>query len=434
MKKFSILMAGLAMSGTAFAQTSDEPNRLIMNYPGGMGGKSFSMEYIDYLSFDRIDGDVKAEIEIHTVDRDQLSVSITRSEACEGFLIDVMAAPLARQLADPVRMISYMEDKKLDTYYEDFDHGNLSGISLQPNGEYCIVTVGIDRLGTLAGVAREYFKVPGLPTVGNPQVAAEQLSCTKDSFTIKFTPNADTSSYYTVAAPKGQMQSQFDMFGAMFGATCMEDLVKMWGIENTGETTKTWDDMDPSEIYEVYILPLDVEDNYGVMTIFEATTETIGGYGEAKVDVVIGKYELADWNGEMLPSQYITFTPNDQAKCYRMSVYPKQQFDDNHEDIIEYICSDPEIPTAYWFFFEPMTTDFQLSPDTEYVAIAAAKNLNNEWGPVTEVAFTTPSSAAEPSGVRSERIGKPEPLPVGPGTGMAPTMVRKQLKLTARAK
>ena len=50
---------------------------------------------------------------------------------------------------------------------------------------------------------------------------------------------------------------------------------------------------------------------------------------------------------------------------------------------------------AYWFFYEPLTTDFQLNPNTEYVAIAAGKNAEDVWGKVTELRFTTP---AAPSG------------------------------------
>lgn len=49
---------------------------------------------------------------------------------------------------------------------------------------------------------------------------------------------------------------------------------------------------------------------------------------------------------------------------------------------------------AKWFFYEPVTTDFQIDPNTEAVAIAAAKNANGEWGTICVKRFTTPAATA----------------------------------------
>ena len=46
--------------------------------------------------------------------------------------------------------------------------------------------------------------------------------------------------------------------------------------------------------------------------------------------------------------------------------------------------------TPGWFLYDPITTDYPLDPDTEYVAIAAGKNNLNQWGEVNVLRITTP--------------------------------------------
>jgi hypothetical protein len=50
------------------------------------------------------------------------------------------------------------------------------------------------------------------------------------------------------------------------------------------------------------------------------------------------------------------------------------------------------MPTDGWFQYETLTTDYQINPGLKCVAIAAAKNSLGEWGPVTELYFTTPDN------------------------------------------
>ena len=101
----------------------------------------------------------------------------------------------------------------------------------------------------------------------------------------------------------------------------------------------------------------------------------------------------------MLPSQFITFTPDEHTAAYRYAVYFAKAngenigYDDYKDEIQQELCTEAPMPgMAYWFFYEPLTTDCQLNPNTEYVAIAAGKNADNVWGKVTELRFTTPAS------------------------------------------
>lgn len=101
---------------------------------------------------------------------------------------------------------------------------------------------------------------------------------------------------------------------------------------------------------------------------------------------------MNDWYGEMLPSQFLTFTPNDQTSAYRFGVYLAENYNADVEGYQEDLYTEPSMPTPGWFQYETLTTDYQIDPGTSCVAIAAAKNSNDEWGPVTELFFTTPDN------------------------------------------
>lgn len=399
MKKIAIFMASLMLGVSAYAQTSSEPNRLFVNDNGG-GKKGYVIERLTDLSFARVEGEVKAEVEIHEVTSENLTVSITRTPECKAFKLEVLPRTIAGMLSNDAAMINYMNTQaKPGTFYEDFKRGTLSGVELIPGGEYTLVTVGIDEYGCEVGVCRENFNAPAIPVEGNPQVNSTLKEATLYSFTIEFTPNSDVSSYYTVAGEKGTMQAQYEQFGPMFGFTNFNDMIMSWGIAKNGVTTNTWDNMAPNTDYEVFIVALDKYGNPAPYQVFDVSTLAMGGKGEAKVDIKLGDYKLADWGGEMKPSQYITFTPNDQASCYRYNVYMEDIYDQNTDVIKEDLCSDPPMPTAYWFFYEAMTTDFQINPGSKCVAVGAAKNADGEWGEITELRFTTPATASAPANV-----------------------------------
>lgn len=424
MKKIAILMASVVLGASAYAQTSSEPNRLFVNDNGGIK-TGYVLERITDLSFARVEGDVKAEVQIHEVTDKDLTVSITRTEGCQAFKLDVLPRSIAGMLTNDAAMINYINtQRKPGTFYEDFVRGNLSGIELLPGGEYTVVTVGIDQYGCEVGVCRENFNAPSVPVVGNPTVKATLKEATMYSYTVEFEPNSDVSTYYTVAGEKGTMQGQYEQFGPMFGFTSFNDMIMSWGIAKSGVTTTTWDNEAPNTDYEIFIVALDKNGNPAPYQVFEVSTLSKGGHGEAKVDITLGAYKLEDWNGEMKPSQYMTFTPNDQASCYRFSVYMEDIYDENEAVIKEDLCSDPPMPTAYWFFYEPMTTDYQIDPGKKCVAVGAAKNADGEWGEVTVLRFTTPESVAgvQSAGsnkIMSRRAERKQPMTFTPGKAPA---------------
>lgn len=410
MNKFSILMAGLLMGGTAFAQTQavENPNRLFMTEGAGET-KSYVLDRVSEISFARVEGDVKAEVQVLSATTEGIKVNVQRSDACMSFKITALPYTTAAQLTDPAVAINFINNRcQYATCYEDFNGGVLSGMDLKAGGEYAVMTIGIDEYGTEVDVCSDRFTIPAAPVVGDPKVECTLVDAQRDSFTVSFKPNADVSSYYCVAGDKGSIERQYVQFGPMFGFASMADLIRAWGVERQGDTENTWSDMAPNTEYEVFILALDANGNPAPYQVFECSTLSLGGDGEATVTITPGDYKLTMWDNQMLPSQFFTFTPNDQASCYRFGVYTKEQYEAQREEIRQYICSEPPMPDmAHWFFYEEMTTDFQINPNTEIVAVAAAKNINGEWGPLTELEYTTP---AEVSGdAVNAPVNRPKP-------------------------
>lgn len=435
MKKTTSILASLAITLSAFAQNAAEPNRMFVN--DGLGSyQGFVIDRVSDLTFAKVEGEVKADVTIHSVTTDALEVSVTRSEACQGFQIGVIPRTVANALSTPNSIINYLDNyTETGTFYEDFTNGRMSGLTLVAGGEYTLVTVGIDSYGVKDGICREDFTAPSVPLKGDPRVTATLRDATTTSFTIEFVPNSDTSVYYTVAGEKGSMERQYEQFGPMMGLTSMTQLVMSWGIESTDTQTKTWNDMVPNTDYEVYIVACDRDGNPAQPVIFETSTLSLGGHGEASVDIQLGDYKLMDWDDQKLPSQFITFTPNDQAACYRFGVYTAQQYDGQAAEIQGDLCSEPPMPDmANWFFYEPLTTDFQIDPSSDIVAIAAAKNIDGTWGKITELRFTTPAQTADMPAAGGTMTATPRltpaKLPASSMKGKVPHTAPRSIMLT----
>lgn len=402
MKNIYLIITALIM---CFAATAQEMNRLIVNDIDG-SYKAFNIEQTESVTFANVVGDVYADVVVHNVTLESLTVSVTRTQACQGFKLTCIPTVLAGQL-DDAALAKYIDDSEPNAYYQDFQEGLMTGIELEPSSEYTLATVGIDEYGTLCKVRRVEFTTPGVPLVGNPQVTAEVIDEQQYSFTVKFTPNADVAGYAYVAGEKGTMQSQYEMFAPMFGFTNFGDMVTAWGVPATDEETYTWSDMAPNTEYEVFIQAWDVNGTYAEYSVIEVSTLGMGGDGEATVTITLGDYRLNDWGGEMLPSQFVTYTPNDQASCYRFGVYLANEYDADAELIKAELQSDPPMAMTGWFFYEELTTDYQINPNTEVVIIASAKNINGEWGPINEVRFTTPDTPGAAAAKKNAIMKRP---------------------------
>ena len=389
-----ILAAAMMSASAAFAQTEETPNRILVTGTNG-SYTGFVIDYTDNISFARVEGDVLADIVVDEVELETMTLTITRTPECYYYKLAVIPGVTAKQLTDDATAIRYINSLPSDMVPyldQDFTHGTLSGISLIPESDYTIFTVGIDRYGCEAGVARADFRTPAPEILGDPHVDVEVTDSTLKSFTVKFTPNKDVQSYWILAGEKGTMQDQYEMFGPMFGFSNFSDMIRMWGIQCIGEYEYTWKDMAPSTEYEVFVAMTDFNGYFAPYEVYNASTASLGGHGVAAVEIEVGGYSLEDWDGEIKPTLTVSYTPNAETSCYRMSVFPAETYDENPEACEADLCSDPWMPMVGWFQYEPSSYDYSIEPGTSIVIAAAGKNIDGEWGEVTKVRYTTPDS------------------------------------------
>ena len=416
MRRFILVITSLLLSTSLSAQ--NEANRLLLHNNGTTKGfiinqvdsltfktegdnikakvningfaESYDINNIDSISFTSVPGAVAANIEIVECSLSGVVANITRTPSCEGFKITCFPSSSISAMSDDI-LAQYVNVNVSQIYYDDYSNVNLNA-SFQPNTDYALVTAGFDKYGLLCDVVRAPFRTPSEDLVGNPEVEVEILENNLYDFTLRFTPNEDVSKYSILLGEAGVLESQYSMFASAYGWSNMGEMIEDWGLDFTGEETYQWTDKAPNTEYEVFIQMRDNDNNMAPYEVFEFKSKNFGGEGVAEVEITLGEYTLTYWEGSLLPAQFITFTPNDQTSAYRINVVLAENYDADVEGYKEDLCSDPFMPTQGWFQYEELTTDYQIDPNTSCVAIAAAKNANDEWGPVTELRFTTPAS------------------------------------------
>ncbi len=401
MKKIFFSLAMLAATAfAATAQTSD-PNRLLLQDTYGSIITSQIVDRVGQISFATVEGPVAAEITLGEATLESIVVSIVPTENCYYYLYNLIPAATARQLeADPGQasyyLREYMQSPQDYNTYEDVTLG--FGQELAPQSEFAVVTLGIDEYGTDCDFRAAYFTTPKKPLVGSPEITYEVVTEALTEFTVEVTANADVAGFACLAGTAGSMQSQYEMFGPMFGFTQFGDMVKSWGFPSEGNCTytATWTDMAPNTDYEVFIQGWDTAGTYMDCIVLNVKTASMGGTGDAVVEITLGDYKLADWGAEeLLPSQFITYTPNSETWRYRIGgVYYAEDYAAAEAEILDYVKSEPPMEMVGWWQFEPVTTDYQCDPGKECVAIAIAQNANGEWGEFTILRFTTPETVA----------------------------------------
>lgn len=399
MKKFfSIAALALAMSTGVQAQTDVVPNRMIIH--SSVASKAYAVDHVDSISFARKEGEVKANLEFLRYEKNEdegdiVYVKVTRTDPSSTFRIDVLPTNTAKQY-DDITFARYFERMSGTQLAEDFSEGKLSGFPSEftANTSYTVVTLAYDEYGVPCQVSRAEFKTPKVATVGNPSVTYTVDETTSSSFTLTVTPNKDCAEFYWCQFEKGKAQEQFEQWGPMFGLSNIEAMIKQFsGRPYSEEATNTWNELAPGTDYEVAVLPVDVEGNFGDLVYIYVTTKGQGGEGIAQVTATVGdfvKYEDSY-------VQTVTFTPNDQTALYHDAICAKDKYEELGGDkwAKEYLMQDiKEDPN--WNQYGVDKYPFTATPNTAYYALALAKNAKGEWGPLTKHEFTT---GAAPAGV-----------------------------------
>lgn len=405
MKKFfSIAALALAMSTGVQAQTDVVPNRMIVS--SQVGSKAYAVEHVDSIYFARKEGEVKANVEFISYEKNEdegdiVYVKVTRTDPKSTFKIDVLPTNTAKQY-DDITFARYFEQLSTSQKLaEDFSQGKLSGFASEftANTPYTVVTLAYDEYGVPCQVSRANFTTPKVATVGTPSVTYTIDETTSSSFTLTVTPNKDCEEFYWCQFEKGKAQEQFEQWGPMMNLPNIESMIKQFsGRPYSDEATNTWKELAPGTDYEVAVLPVDVEGNFGDLVYIYVTTKVQGGNGVAQVDVTVGKYENV--NGSYV--QTVTFTPNDQTLLFRDLICLESEYEKNGGDkwATEYLKKDNSLDPN-WNQYGVDKYIFEATPNTAYYALALAKNAKGEWGPLTKHEFTT---GAAPSGVAPSKV------------------------------
>lgn len=226
-----------------------------------------------------------------------------------------------------------------------------------------------------------------------PAVTMEEVDIQSTTIDLKFIPNEATGNYYCCLFGQNELEEQFNVFGAWFGFQNYGDMIKAWGYANQGEQTKHWKDLNPGTTYEIWVLPCDLEDNYGELQCFNVTTLGQGGNGTSVIEIEIGEFGGDDENGHW---QDVIYMPNDQTAVFYDLICTQEFYDENGaQGVIDYLKAeaDPSDPfAAYYAHYELDYARWNAEVATIYHACAIGKNALGEWGEFTDVIFATPGA------------------------------------------
>lgn len=408
-KLFTILALALATL-TASAQT-DVPNRMLIKQGNEQNPtiKAFAINKVQEVNFARVDGEIKATIAFDSYvkkddGQDMLKLAITRSESCESYCIDVLPANLAK-LYDDDTMAKYFEQKNAKKMYEDFTSGELTGIELKGNTNYTVITLGYDQYGVPGETSRADFTTPKEQTVGTPSVTCNFDEITGSSFTVTVTPNADCGEYFLVQLGRGELEKQFEEWGARMGYANIGDMIKGFAWYGHNEVyTQTFGDLLPCTDYDLIILPTDVNGTYGDIITVPVTTAKQGGDGVAEMTITYQEVGGDAENGYYLP---VTYTPNDQTSIHHDLLIEKNFFNQNYTDesLAALMKSDtnPFNPyDTYWNAIGVKNEKWNCTPGETYYAVSIAKNANGEYGPFAKVEIVTAPKNASAKVAKAE--------------------------------
>lgn len=428
MKRLNILLAFLMAFGMSWAQETvslSESNRVLINTQSGTRG--FMTERITDIQFGRVDGDVKAELNILKNEPDSLLVSVYKSDECVAYRLGVMPAVTYRAFrGNQAAIIDYMlKNNATSTFYDDYDRANLSGLELEPGTEYVLMTIGIDVYGIDCDLSVRNFTTQAADILGNPKVEVNVTETTTKTISFTATPNADCSAYYFVIYEEGQVQEQFDMYAPMFGFKNISEMIMGWGSRNEGPISYQYKDMTPGTNYELVVVCLDKQGHPAVHQIFAMSTKAQGGTGTAYTSAAVTGYRKTDWGGQMLPCLFVKFTPNAETLAYRFAVVKASDF--NASEVESELAQEPPMPNMmYWFWYDEFETDFQVNPSTEVVICTKSKNANGQWGPMNTVRYTTPATVTGVSTDKVQHAPKPMAAPQQPNKPRQPRKVSLQ--------
>ena len=172
----------------------------------------YVIDDVDSLTFKNVEGKVAANVNIIDYSTTHVKFDITRTPSCKGFKLMCMDYYSILSLSSD-DLSKYICEKTTETYYEDVEGVEIKDLTLDYNTEYAIVTVGLDEYDLPCDVVKARFVTRAENLVGNPEVAVEvtKNELNEDNFcnfTLKLTPNSETSKYSVFVASEGVTEYQ----------------------------------------------------------------------------------------------------------------------------------------------------------------------------------------------------------------------------------
>ncbi len=400
MRKFFTTIALAAMTLMASAQTN--PNRVLVRDVAG-GVKGFLAERIDSIYFAKVEGRIAADVTYNSFEKNDdgavINLSVAKTAGCYSFRICCVPSNIAGQLTNDMQKVSYVERYGTSQLYDDFSQGAqmtipASDMTFADNTKYTLLTVGYDGYDIACSVSQAEFQTPKASIVGNPTVAYNIDNVTSDAFTITFTPNTDCGGYAICSFDEGTIETQFATYGAWLGYASIGDMIKGWSQQTYSDVhTQTWNYMTPGKTYDVAIQPWDQNGNYTDYIVCKVTTKANGGSGTALVTFEVPSSDFYKYNnnGTVEYYQRVIFTPNDQTNLYHDMIVSKSVFDKDPDYYWNYLKQDLDM--VGWDRTGVDDDKWNVEPETEYYALAVAKNANGEYGDQCMKLFKTPAAS-----------------------------------------
>lgn len=320
------------------------------------------------------EGTASVETVVSNIQRNSVDITMTPNDQSAYYYYIVFEDAQFEQMQyTEDSVISYLE-------LEDFkEYSQVSGTmsDLTPNTGYTVYTLAYNVNNVRSELQITPFTTLQQGGEGEATVAITTSNITASSFDVTFAPNDQTAYYYYLVADEESL--------AAANITTDEDVVAYLMQEDRKEydtISGTIGNLQFGTEYKIYAVAYNINGEQGSFAPVTVTTLSIGGDGEAVVNI-----EVSDVTEN---SFYVAFTPNDQtAYYYYYLIASAQDLEDNglttNDAILEYL----ESYGGEKIYEQLDGTVYDLETGTLYKIYTFAYNGNMELGPVGYREVTT---------------------------------------------
>ncbi|PID89259.1 MAG: hypothetical protein CSB01_02935, partial [Bacteroidia bacterium] len=188
----------------------------------------------------------------------------------------------------------------------------------------------------------------------------------------RFAPSANCVRYNSLIGIPAELEQWATQMN-----TTIDQLVSLWGFEDTAESVHNFSGLTPNTEYTIYARPFDAQGNAYPMQTQVIITGQYGGEGLSVIDLEVT--EITDTTVRLIAQA------NSETAVFHDGLIEDAFFEQIGVDsAVQLIQSNgyPQYQSDNWVWPD-------LTQDTPYKAIALGKNILGEWGDTTIVDFRT---------------------------------------------